>query len=76
MQNNQYPKTYTIATDILSNHRFDNRGNSKKKKWNNIPKKDEDKNSSSKTTNGTNMQHVLRKAAKTKHVTAAERQDT
>jgi hypothetical protein len=26
MQNNQYPKTCTTATDILSNHRFDNRG--------------------------------------------------
>jgi hypothetical protein len=31
MQNNQYPRTYTTATDILSNHRFDNRGNSNKK---------------------------------------------
>jgi hypothetical protein len=30
MQNNQYPKTCTTATDILSNHRFDNRGNSTK----------------------------------------------
>jgi hypothetical protein len=27
MQKNQYPKTCTTATDILSNHRFDNRGN-------------------------------------------------
>jgi hypothetical protein len=54
MQNNQYPKTYTTATDILSNHRFDNRGNSSKKKWNNKPKKDEDENSSGKTTTETN----------------------
>jgi hypothetical protein len=54
MQNNQYPKTCTTATYILSNHRFDNRGNSTKKKWNNRPKKDEDENSSSKTTNETN----------------------
>ena len=54
MQNNQYPKTCTTATDILSNHRFDNRGKSSKKKWNNRPKNDEDENSSSKTTNETN----------------------
>jgi hypothetical protein len=54
MQNNQYPKTCTTATDILSNHRFDNRGNSSKKKWNNRPKKDEDENSSGKTTTKTN----------------------
>jgi hypothetical protein len=54
MQNNQYPKTCTTATDILSNHRFDNRGNSTKKKWNNRPKKDKDENSAGKTTNDTN----------------------
>jgi hypothetical protein len=54
MQNNQYPKTCTTATDILSNHRFDNRGNLSKKKWNNRPKKDKDENSSGKTTNKTN----------------------
>jgi hypothetical protein len=54
IQHNQYPKTCTIAADILSNHRFDNRGNSAKKKWNNRPKKDEDENSSGKTTNKTN----------------------
>jgi hypothetical protein len=54
MQNNQYPKTCTTATDILSSHRFDNRGNSSKKKWNNRPKKEEDENSSGKTTNETN----------------------
>jgi hypothetical protein len=54
MQNNQYPKKCTTATDILSNHSFDNRGNSNKKKWSNKPKKDEDENSSSKTTNKTN----------------------
>jgi hypothetical protein len=42
MQNNQYPKTCTTATDVLSNHRFDNRGNSNKKKWSNKPKIDED----------------------------------
>jgi hypothetical protein len=46
IQNNQYPKTCTTATDILSNHRFDNRGDSSKKKWNNRPKKDADGNSS------------------------------
>jgi antitoxin (DNA-binding transcriptional repressor) of toxin-antitoxin stability system len=54
MQNKQYPKTCTTATDILSNHRFDNRGNSTKKKWNNRPKKDEDESSLVKTTNETN----------------------
>jgi hypothetical protein len=54
MQNNQYPKACTTATDILSNHRFDNRGNSTKKKWNNITKKNEDENASGKTTNETN----------------------
>jgi hypothetical protein len=54
MQNNQYPKTCTTATYILSNHRFDSRGNLTKKKWNNRPKKDEDENSSSKTTTETN----------------------
>jgi hypothetical protein len=46
MQNNQYPKTCTTATDNLSNHRFDNRGNSNKN--------DEDEKSSDKTTNETN----------------------
>jgi hypothetical protein len=66
MQNNQYPKTCTTARDILSNHRFDNRGNSNKKKWNNRPKKDEDENSSQ-------MQQVLRKAANIKHAIAAKR---
>jgi hypothetical protein len=50
IQNNQYPKTCTTATYILSNHRFDNRGNSNKKKWSNKPKKDEDENTSNKTT--------------------------
>jgi hypothetical protein len=54
MQNNQYPKTCTTATDILSNDRFNNRGNSNKKKWNNRPKKDEDVNSLGKTTTKTN----------------------
>jgi hypothetical protein len=54
MQNNQYPKTCTTATYILSNHRFDNRGNSNKKQWSNKSKKDEDENSSNKTTNETN----------------------
>jgi hypothetical protein len=54
MQNNQYPKKCTTATDILSNHRFDNRGNSSEKKWNNRPKKHEDENSSGKKTNETN----------------------
>jgi hypothetical protein len=54
MQNNQYPKTCTTATDILSNHRSNNRGNSNKKKWSNKPKNDEDARSSDKTTNGTN----------------------
>jgi hypothetical protein len=54
IQNNRYSKTCTTATYILSNHRFDNRGNSNKKKWSNKPKKDEDENSSNKTTNKTN----------------------
>ena len=55
MQNkNQYPKTCKTATDILSNHRFDNRGNSTKKKWSNKAKNDEDEKPSDKTTNETN----------------------
>ena len=41
------------TTDILSNHRFDNRGNSNKKKWSNKPKKDEDENTSFKATDET-----------------------
>jgi hypothetical protein len=53
MQNNQSPKTCTTATDILSNRRFDNRGNSNKKKWSNKPKKDEDENIANKTTSET-----------------------
>ena len=54
MQNNQYPKTCTAATDILSNHRLDNKGNTGyKKKWSNNNKKDEDKNASTKATNET-----------------------
>ena len=32
MGNDQYPKTLTAATDILSNHKLDDRGDSKKKK--------------------------------------------
>jgi hypothetical protein len=32
MKNNQYPKTITAATGILSNHRFDNSGVLNKKK--------------------------------------------
>jgi hypothetical protein len=54
MQSHQYLKTCTTATYILSNHRFDNMGNSTKKTWNNRPKKDEDEHSSGKTTNETN----------------------
>jgi hypothetical protein len=46
MQNNQYPKSCTTATDILSNYRFDNRGNANKKKWSNKPRKREDENNS------------------------------
>jgi hypothetical protein len=68
MQNNQYPKTCTTAADILSNHRFDNRGNSSKKKWNNRPKKDEDENSSGKKPTKL-MQQVSRKAARAKDKT-------
>jgi hypothetical protein len=41
------------APDILSNHRFDNRGNSNKKKWSNKTRKDKDENTSSKTTSET-----------------------
>jgi hypothetical protein len=54
MKNNQYPNNCTTATDILSNYRFDNRGNSNKKKWSSKPKKDEDENTSNKTPNKTN----------------------
>ena len=52
MQNNQYPKTCMTATDILSNHRLDNKGNYNKKKWSKS-KKDEDENTSTKTTSET-----------------------
>jgi hypothetical protein len=80
MQNNQYPKTCTTATDILNNHRFDNRGDLNKKKWSNKTKKDEDENALSKTTSKTTQQakqrnQVLRKAAKIKYAIAAERKD-
>jgi hypothetical protein len=54
VQNNKYPKTCTTATHILSNHRFDNRGNANKKKWSNKPKNDEGEKSSDKTTSKTN----------------------
>jgi hypothetical protein len=47
MQNNQYPKTITAATDILSNHRFDNSGVLNKKKWSQS-KKNEDGTSTKK----------------------------
>ena len=47
MQNNQYPKTITAATDILSNHRFDNSGVLNKKKWSQT-KKNEDGTSTNK----------------------------
>ena len=47
MQNNQYPKSITAATDILSNHRFDNSGVLNKKKWSQS-KKNEDKTSKDK----------------------------
>jgi hypothetical protein len=53
MQNNQYPKTCTAATDILSNCRFDNRGDLNKKEWSNKTRKDEEANNSSKTTSKT-----------------------
>jgi hypothetical protein len=53
IQNNQYPKTCTTATHIRSNRRFDNRGDSNKKKWPNKTKKDKDENTSSKTTSKT-----------------------
>jgi hypothetical protein len=49
IKNNQYPNTCMTATDILSNHRFDSRGNSNKVKWSNKPKKDEDENTSNET---------------------------
>jgi hypothetical protein len=71
MQNNQYPKTCTTATYILSNHRFDSRGNSNKKKWSNKPKHDEDEKSSDKTTNETNATSVAQ-GGKYKHAIAAK----
>jgi hypothetical protein len=52
MEHDQYPKTYTNATDILSNHRFDNRMNSNKKKWSQS-KKNEDENTSTQKTDET-----------------------
>jgi hypothetical protein len=43
MENNQYPKSVTAATDILSNHRHDNWGNQAQKKgWSRNYKKDDD----------------------------------
>jgi hypothetical protein len=55
MKNNQYPSNCTTATDVWSNHRFDNRGNSNKKKWSNKPEKDEsERNTSNKTPNKRN----------------------
>jgi hypothetical protein len=53
MQNNQCPKTCRTATDILSNHRFDNRENPNEKKRYKKPRKDKDENTSSKTTSET-----------------------
>ena len=38
----------------MSNHRFDNRGNQKQKKWSNKDNKDEDGATSPKTSNETN----------------------
>jgi hypothetical protein len=74
MQNNQYPKTCTTATDILSNHRFDNRGNSNKKKWSNKTRKHEDANTSSKTTRE-RTETSFAQGGKTKYAIAAERKD-
>jgi hypothetical protein len=52
MQNNQYPKTCTTATDILSNHKLDNKGSTGyKKKWSrNDQRKDENESISTKTS--------------------------
>ena len=50
MQNNQYPKTITTETDILSNHRFDNSG-VMKKKWSQQKKDHEDGMSTTKEDN-------------------------
>ena len=53
LQNNQYPKTCTTATDILSSHRLDNRGTINKKKWSK-PKNNEDENASTQRTSEAN----------------------
>ncbi len=53
LQNNQYPKTCTTATDILSSHRLDNRGTTNKKKWSK-PKNNEDENASTQRTSEAN----------------------
>ena len=47
MQNNQYPKSITAVTDILSNHRFNNSGILNKKKLSKS-KKNEDETSKDK----------------------------
>jgi hypothetical protein len=73
MQNNQYPKSCTTATYIMSNHRFDNRRNSNKKKWSSKDKKDEAETTLARAPNGTKMQQLSRKEAKIKHAIAAER---
>ncbi len=75
MQNNQYPKTCTTATDILSNHRFDNRGTQLRRNGTTDQRRMKMKTLQVKQPTKL-MQQVSRKAAKTKHVTAAERQDT
>jgi anti-sigma28 factor (negative regulator of flagellin synthesis) len=75
MQNNQYPKTCTTATDILSHHRFDNRGNSNEKKGSDKPKKDEDETLQIRHQKK-QMQQVSRKVANLKHAIAAGRYDT
>jgi hypothetical protein len=65
MGNNQYPRTITAATDILSNHRHDNWGTSNKKtNWSNKPKEDE--NNTPKSQNETNETSVAQQNNKDK----------
>jgi hypothetical protein len=75
MQNNQYPKTCTAATYIMSNHRFDNGGEIQTKrngqtgpKWTKM--KTVQLLRARQPTE--QMQQVLGKAAKIKHAIAAE----
>jgi hypothetical protein len=62
MDNNQYPKIVTAATDIMSNHRHDHRGNQgnqqTKRNWNNSMKESDDETSSTTTGSETSFTQI------------------